>query len=86
MKDHDLVIKKKALDLLYKITNSTNVKSIVKELINYLLISDNEFKKELANKICMTCEKYAPNKKWHIDTVIKVLTLSEGYVREEFIS
>lgn len=34
----------------------------------------------------MAVEKYAPNKKWHIDTVIKVLTLSEGHVREEFIS
>jgi AP-1 complex subunit gamma-1 len=62
------------------------VKSIVKELINYLLIADHEFKKELSNKICMACEKYAPNKKWHIDTVIKVLTLSEGHVREQFIS
>eukprot|EP00347_Sterkiella_histriomuscorum_P007654 403348089 len=86
LKDHDLVIKKKALDLLYKITNQSNVKSIVKELVNYLLIADSEFKKELSNKICMACEKYAPNKKWHIDTVIKVLTLSEGHVREEFIS
>lgn len=86
LKDHDLVIKKKALDLLYKITNPQNVKSIVKELINYLLIADSEFKKELSNKICMACEKYAPNKKWHIDTILKVLTLSEGHVREEFIS
>lgn len=86
LKDHDLVIKKKALDLLYKITNQSNVKSIVKELINFLLSADNEFKKELSNKICMAVEKYAPNKKWHVDTVIKVLTLSEGHVREEFIS
>ncbi len=86
LKDHDLVIKKKALDLLYKITNQQNVKSIVKELINILLIADNEFKKELSNKICMACEKYAPNKKWHVDTVLKVLTLSEGFVRENYIS
>lgn len=51
-----------------------------------MLIADSEFKKELSNKICMACEKYAPNKKWHIDTVIKVLTLSDGHVREEYIS
>ena len=86
LKDHDLVIKKKALDLLFKITNAQNVKSITKELLNYLLVADTEFKKELANKICMACEKYAPTKKWHVDTVIKVLTLSEGCVREEYIS
>jgi len=28
------------------------VKSVVKELINYLLNADNAFKKELSNKIC----------------------------------
>lgn len=79
-------IKKQALDLIYKITNGTNVKSVAKELINYLLSADNEFKKELANKICQICEKYAPNKKWHIDTVIKVLTLTQAHTRENYIS
>ena len=79
-------IKKRALDLIFKITNLENVKSVVKELINNLLGADAEFKKELANKICQICEMYAPNKKWHIDTVIKVLTLTEGYLREEYIS
>jgi len=86
LKDHDLVIKKQALDLLYKIVNASNVKSITKELINFLLVADSEFKKELSNKICQICEKYATTRKWHIDTVIKVLCLSEGYVRENYIS
>ncbi len=81
-----MVIKKQALDLIYKITNGTNVKSIVKELINFLLTADADFKKELSNKICQICEKYAPSKKWHVDTVIKVLTLSDHHVREEYIS
>lgn len=81
-----MVIKKQALDLIYKITNNTNVKTIVKELVNYLLSADAEFKKELSNKICQICEKYAPSKKWHIDTVVKTLCLSEGHVREEYIS
>jgi AP-1 complex subunit gamma-1 len=62
------------------------VKSIVKELINFLLTADADFKKELSNKICQICEKYAPSKKWHIDTMIKVLALSEHYVRDEYIS
>jgi len=86
LKDHDMQIKKQALDLIYKITNDSNVKSVVKELVNYLLSADNEFKKELANKICQICEKYAPNKKWHVDTVVKVLSLTESHTREEYIS
>lgn len=50
------------------------------------MIADAEFKKELSNKICQICEKYAPTRKWQIDTVVKVLTLSEHHVREEYIS
>jgi AP-1 complex subunit gamma-1 len=80
-----MVIKKKALDLLYKICNHSNVKSIVKELINFLLAAENEFKEELANKICLASEKFHMNKVWHIDTVVKVLTLAGNSVREEFI-
>ena len=80
------MIKKQALDLIYKITNGSNVKSVVKELINFLLVAEAEFKRELSNKICQICEKHAPSKKWHIDTVIKVLTLSDHHVKEEYIS
>ena len=86
LKDHDICIKKQALDLIYKITNAQNVKSVTKELINYLLVADSEFRKELSNKICQICEKYAPTKKWHIDTVVKVLTMSGSAVHEEYIS
>ena len=32
------------------------------------------------------CEKYAPTRKWHIDTVVKVLTLSEHHVRQDYIN
>ena len=38
--------------MLYKITNAQNVRTVIKELLNYLLLADAEFKKELANKIC----------------------------------
>ena len=58
------------------------MKTVVKELANYLLAADPDFKKELSNKICQICEKYATTKKWHVDTVIKVLTLSDHHVRE----
>ena len=85
IKDHDLVIKKKALDLIYQISNQNNVKSISKDLMNFLLVSDNDFKNELAVKICMMAEKHAPNKKWYLDTIVKVLTLAGNNVKEEYI-
>lgn len=55
LKENDNSIKTLALDLLYMITNESNVKTIVKELLNYLLDlndEDAEFISELTNKIC----------------------------------
>jgi AP-1 complex subunit gamma-1 len=43
LKDLDIVIKKKALDLIYKICNTSNVKGIVKELLTFLPGAEKEF-------------------------------------------
>lgn len=40
---------------------------------------------ELTSKICAIVNKHTPNRRWHIDTVIKVLTLAGNYIKEESI-
>lgn len=41
----------------------------------FLEVADNEFKLGLTTQICLAAERYAPNKRWHIDTVLRVLKL-----------
>lgn len=78
LKENDLSIKQLALNLVYLISNESNVKSIIKELLNYLLqVSDADFMKELTLKICAIIDKHSPNRRWHIDTVINYFSLSE---------
>jgi len=86
LRDPDISIRKKALELTYSIISSENVKSLVKEMINYLLVADAEFKESLVSKICGAVENHSPNKKWHIDTVSKVLGLGGAYVTDEVIA
>ena len=86
LKENDFTIKKLALDLLYLITSEANVKSIVKEMLNYLLVSETDFMQDLTWKICTSIEKYSPNRRWYIDTLIRVLTLSGNYVKDESLS
>ena len=86
LKENDFTIKKLALDLLYLITSEANVKSIVKEMLNYLLVSEADFMQDLTWKICTSIEKYSPNRRWYIDTLIRVLTLSGNYVKDESLS
>ena len=55
--DSDASIRKRALELVFVLVNDTNVKQLTKELIDYLEVSDQEFKAELTAKICSIVEK-----------------------------
>ena len=41
----------------------------------FLEVADDEFKLGMTTQICLAAERFAPNKRWHIDTVLRVLRL-----------
>lgn len=51
LKDTDSSIRMRSLDLIYLIINSTNIRQIVNECLNFLTIAENEFKLELTTKV-----------------------------------
>ncbi|EPS72982.1 hypothetical protein M569_01768 [Genlisea aurea] len=83
VKDSDASIRKRALELVYLLVNESNVKSLTKELIDYLEVSDSEFKPDLAAKICSIVEKFSTEKRWYIDQMVKVLSEAGNYVKDE---
>ena len=84
LKDADISIRRRALDLIYALVTKNNVKALVKELLNYLALTsgDLEFKADLTEKICLVVERFAPSKHWHIDTIIQVLQTAGNFTRE----
>lgn len=58
LQDSDASIRKRALDLVYVLVNETNVKPLVKELIDYLEVSDHDFRGDLTAKICSIVAKW----------------------------
>ena len=40
LKDADVSIRRRALDLIYALVNAQNVRILVRELLNFLLVSD----------------------------------------------
>ncbi|KAL7199794.1 hypothetical protein ACSBR2_021988 [Camellia fascicularis] len=72
--DSDAYIQKRALELVYLLVNESNVKSLTKELIEYLEVSDQDFKGDLTAKICAIVEKFSTEKIWYIDQMLKVLS------------
>jgi AP-1 complex subunit gamma-1 len=83
LKDPDISIRKRALDVAYALVNEDNIKKMTKELLNYLLVADTDFKEELCSRICMAVDKYSPDRRWQIDTLIKVMCLGGNFVKEQ---
>lgn len=61
------------MELCFALVNSQNIRTMMKELLTFLEKSDNEFKVPCSSNIVIAAERHAPNKKWHLDTLLKVL-------------
>ncbi|TIB94206.1 hypothetical protein E3Q19_00520 [Wallemia mellicola] len=86
LRDGDVSIRRRALELSYALINQSNVKVLTRELLSFLEVSDNEFKNGLTAQISFAAERFAPNKRWHIDTILRMLKVAGNYVREEVLS
>ncbi|RDB20922.1 AP-1 complex subunit gamma-1 [Hypsizygus marmoreus] len=86
LRDGDISIRRRALELSYALINEQNVRVLIRELLAFLEVADDEFKLGMTTQICLAAERFAPNKRWHIDTVLRVLKLAGNFVREEILS
>ncbi|KAF9005935.1 adaptin N terminal region-domain-containing protein [Cyathus striatus] len=86
LRDGDISIRRRALELSYALIDERNVRILIRELLAFLEVADDEFKLGMTTQICLAAERFAPNKRWHIDTVLRVLKLAGNFVREEILS
>jgi AP-1 complex subunit gamma-1 len=75
LRDPDISIRRRALDLSFTLINESNVRVLIRELLAFLEVADNEFKPVMTTQIGIAADRYAPNKRWHIDTMLRVLKL-----------
>ncbi|XP_078335673.1 AP-1 complex subunit gamma-1-like isoform X3 [Crassostrea virginica] len=86
LKDADISIRRRAMELSFALVNAGNIRGMMKELLDFLENCDPEFKADTCSKIVQSTEKYSPNKRWHIDTVMKMLRVAGSYVRDDIVS
>ncbi|CAH1183784.1 unnamed protein product [Phaedon cochleariae] len=86
LKDPDISIRKRAMELSFALVNSQNITAMMKELLVFLEKSDAEFKAHCSSSIVLSAERYAPDKRWHLDTLLNVLVASGNYMRDDVIS
>lgn len=82
LEDPDETLKRKTLDLLYRMTNAVNVEFIVDKLLHFLSNSvDEYFKSALVEQISQCAERFAPSNTWYVQTISKVFELAGDKVK-----
>ncbi|RCI06655.1 clathrin associated protein complex large subunit [Rhizopus stolonifer] len=86
LRDGDISIRRRALELSFALINEGNVRVLTRELLAFLEVADTEFKQGMTTKISLAAERFAPNQRWHIDTMLRMLKLAGNFVREEVLA
>lgn len=76
LKDPDISIRQRALELIYHLVNVENVETLTAELLNYLVLCPREHRSDICTRILKVVEKYSPNDRWRVDTLITMLTIA----------
>ncbi|XP_050739073.1 AP-1 complex subunit gamma-1-like isoform X2 [Eriocheir sinensis] len=86
LKDADISIRKRAMELCFALINGNNIRTMMKELITFLENAEPEFKASCSSKCVLAAEKYSPNVRWHIDTLLRVVEAAGNHVPDDVVS
>lgn len=82
LRDADISVRKRALDVLFVMCDQTNGVAVVTELLTHLAVADSNIKEEMVLKIAILAEKYAEDLRWYVDSMVEVMALAGDYVSE----
>ncbi|KAI0308202.1 Adaptor protein complex AP-2 alpha subunit [Multifurca ochricompacta] len=83
LRDRDISVRRRALDLLYSMCDVDNSEVIVGELLQYLKVADYALREELVLKIAVLTEKYASSYRWYVDTILELISAAGDHVGDE---
>jgi AP-1 complex subunit gamma-1 len=83
LKDTDASVKRRALELVSGLMQESNIKQLTKELLSQLVEADKSFQEDICSKICAAVAKFSPNRRWQIDTLIKVMCIGGNAMTED---
>jgi AP-1 complex subunit gamma-1 len=85
VKDADVSIRRRALELVYALVNESNIRPLTRELLDYLTVCDPEFRPDLTAKVAALVQRYAPDKRWHLDQIVAVMSQAGTLVDESVV-
>jgi AP-2 complex subunit alpha len=83
LRDRDISVRRKGLDLLYSMCDPSNSRPIVQELLKYLQSADYAIREEMVLKIAILTEKYATDIQWYVDISLRLIAMAGDHVSDE---
>ena len=83
LKDRDISVRRKGLDLLYSMCDTSNAQPIVGELLKFLQNADFAIREEMVLKIAILTEKYATDVQWYVDISLRLIAMAGDHVSDE---
>lgn len=85
--DGDVLIRRRALELTFAIVNELNIRVLAREVLAFLgNCTDGDLCTYVTGQLTVAAAKYAPNDKWHFDTVVRMLKLAGNHVAPDIVS
>ncbi|KAK1338779.1 hypothetical protein QTO34_019437 [Cnephaeus nilssonii] len=86
LREPDASLSRRALELSLALVNSSNVRAMTQELQGFLETCPLDLRADCASGILLAAERFAPTKRWHIDTILRVLTMAGTHVRDDAVA
>ena len=83
LRDRDISVRRKGLDLIYSMCDATNAQAIVNELMRYLQSADFAIREEMVLKVAILTEKYATDVQWYVDVSLRLIAMAGDHVSDE---
>uniref|UniRef100_A0A8C3AMM4 AP-1 complex subunit gamma n=1 Tax=Cyclopterus lumpus TaxID=8103 RepID=A0A8C3AMM4_CYCLU len=81
LKDLDVSIKRRAMELSFALVNGNNIRGMMKELLYFLDSCDPEFKADCASGVFLAAEKYGTDRQ----TSLHITPVLGSYVRDDSV-
>lgn len=75
LKETDVSIRLRALDLIFAMCDTSNAMPIVEALLLHVVTADYRIKQEMMLKLAILAERHAPTLNWYVDTILQMVSV-----------
>lgn len=85
LRDADTSIRRRALDLVYALTDRTNILQMAGEMVNYAVIAEPEERPTVCARVASAARRFAPSMRWEADTLLVLVAVRGESARKEVV-